>query len=82
MGRRKAFRIWQVAVLVGGAYVNYALSLYQAGTHEINMYIMIIQYSIDVLYLLKIYLKFHMAYENEFGDTVTDLKLIAKRYVL
>ncbi|KAJ9599836.1 hypothetical protein L9F63_009876, partial [Diploptera punctata] len=81
LGSKTGFEFWNVLLFVCGAYVNYILTLYQAGTHEFHVSVLVIQYFIDILYFFKIYMRFHTAYEDEYGENITDLRLIANRYL-
>ena len=64
-------------VLMAGSFFNFIILLYQAALQEHSTGIRIFQYLIDVTYIIKIYLKFHLAFEDEFGDLITDHKRIA-----
>ncbi|PSN47377.1 hypothetical protein C0J52_06576 [Blattella germanica] len=72
---------WELSVLIAGAFVTYILTLYQVALVEFHISIIVVYYILDATYLFKIYLKFHLSYEDEYGDTINDLGKIANRYM-
>lgn len=73
-------RILQIFTLIMTGFIGVHLELYQKITWDTTQWILGILYFLDLLHVIKIYLKFHTSYVNEFGLTVMDRHKIAKHY--
>ncbi|GJQ76175.1 hypothetical protein Trydic_g1919 [Trypoxylus dichotomus] len=79
--RNSMLRIWEFFVLFTTGFVGFHIELFQKITWDKSMWIIIVLYGLDFLHLMKIYLKFHTAYTNRIGVTVTSRKKIAEHYI-
>eukprot|EP01135_Chromosphaera_perkinsii_P004900 Nk52_evm5s304 gene=Nk52_evmTU5s304 len=71
---------WEMIALVLSSIITYTVSFQAAFGHDI-LALWIINYLIDVFFLLDIYLKFHLAFNNEVGALITNPIATAKNYV-
>lgn len=76
----KFVRLWKLFILTVVCFIGYMIELYQKNSYDISIYILITLYTFDVLFLINIYLNFHVAYYDEFGLGVIDSKVIGSRY--
>lgn len=77
----KLVKIWKLIVLFEVCFFGYMLELYQKNSYDMNIYLLAVLYTLDVIFIINIYISFHVAYYDEFGIVVTDLKLIGNRYM-
>ncbi|KAI4465674.1 dna primase large subunit [Holotrichia oblita] len=72
-------QIWNAINLTFSCYVCIILDLYQLCSTENSIIMLVMQYTCDVLYAAQYCLKFRIAYEDEWGTLITDLRQIAKK---
>ncbi|KRT80776.1 cNMP binding protein, partial [Oryctes borbonicus] len=75
----RGMRIWNSVNLVFSCYLCIILDLYQLGSGEHSIYMMILQFTSDIVYTAHFIIKFRTAYEDESGTLVTDLRHISKK---
>lgn len=86
--RRKVFlkqsvliRWWESLVLNLVCVATFILELFYLATQEDSRLFIFMLYLTDVLFVIKIYLKFHTSYEDVFGRHIMKPGLIALRYM-
>lgn len=75
----RGMQIWNAINLIFSCYFCILLDLYQQGTGEHSIFILVLQYSSDVVYTIHYIIKFRTAYEDESGALITDLRRISKK---
>ncbi|KAK9721416.1 Cyclic nucleotide-binding domain [Popillia japonica] len=78
--RNKIIKFWENVVLNILYCIDYFLVLYGISTQPQTLTFTILVYILDVLYLLKMYVKFSTSFEDEFGRIVESPKEIAINY--
>lgn len=76
----KNIKVWKIFVLVIVCFIGFMIELYQKNSLDTHIYILTTLYIFDLIFIINIYLNFHVAYYDDFGILVTDLKKISKRY--
>nr|XP_022913398.1 uncharacterized protein LOC111424186 [Onthophagus taurus] len=71
--------VWTLAFLIFACYFGVILDIYQIGSGDYSMTVFTIQYVSDLMYLAHFLLQDRVAYENEWGYMVYNVKQIKKR---
>nr|XP_022908671.1 uncharacterized protein LOC111419998 [Onthophagus taurus] len=79
--RNLFIEFWEKFVICYVSYCSYFIELYHLTTLCDSYLIYCLLYSIDLIFLIKIYLMFHTAYEDEYGIIIKNHSTIAKRYI-
>lgn len=77
----RVIKIWETFILSVVCYIGFIFELYQKNSRDNSIYLLGILYFSDLLFIIKIYLKFHTGYLDEFGLMVTKLNMISKQYL-
>lgn len=79
--RSTGIKVWELTTLVLTCFCGFNLELYRVAVRDTSFAILSVLYFFDFLYTIKIYLKFHTGYDDEFGILVVDKRLVAKHYL-
>lgn len=72
----KIMQFWNMLTLLYTCYVGILIDLYQFGSLDYSIFVLSIQYSTDILYTIHFFVRDRIAYENEAGILITNLKMI------
>lgn len=77
----KLIQFWENVLLSIAYIMEYLVQLYFVSTCADTVAIKLFLYTFDLLYLVKILLKFRTTFDDEFGQAVVSRKEIAKNYM-
>lgn len=72
----KSMLIWKYLTLIFPCYIGILIDLYQFGVYEFSTPTITIQFLCDILFLIQFLLKDRIAYEDDSGNVITDLRSI------
>ncbi|GJQ82438.1 hypothetical protein Trydic_g11852 [Trypoxylus dichotomus] len=74
-------QIWKVFVLITVCYVGFHWNMIFMALGKPGVTGLIISYTMDFIYIIYMYLEFHITYRDEFGTVVRSRMFIAKNYL-
>lgn len=73
--------IWDSFILIVVCFFGFIVELYRVTMKDRALYLIIMLYLFDFMYIVRIYIKFHMVFVDEMGTFVTNRKAIVKYYL-
>lgn len=80
-GMTRGMQIWDSFILIVVCFIGFIVELYRFTMSDRALTLTILLYLFDFLYIVRIYLKFHMSFVDEMGAFMTNRKSIAKHYL-
>lgn len=77
----KLIKWWQMIIMNALNIFTYVIELFHMSTLEDSMPFTILLYTLDAIFIVNIYMKFHTTYEDSFGRVIKKRSLIALRYM-